>query len=116
MEKDAFPGQYFEHTGSLDWECQECRAAGIAPFQITTRGYENPRGDDYDGVLSRVEADHAVTCKGRLVMVCAGRNKMVRFDCHAELGLTLYGKSWNAVKVIVQKIMLYARAFFHVVD
>ena len=76
---------YFEHTGSLTWECQVCRADGIQPFQITTRGYENPRSGDYDDVLSRAEAEHAVVCNGRLISVCAGRSKMVRFDCHAQL-------------------------------
>lgn len=103
----VLPTTYFEHTGSLDWECQKCRSVGVEPFKITTRGYELPRGDDYDLVLSQAEADHSITCNGRVIFVCAGRNKLVRFDQNASLTVPsqaqyfvqkAFSKPWDLVK------------------
>jgi hypothetical protein len=72
----AIPLRY-EHVGGLDWECSACKVEGAIPFEIETSTPE-PRAEDYDTLLTAAEVEHALTgCRGRVVMVCARRNKVV---------------------------------------
>lgn len=73
----AVPIRY-EHVGTLDWECSACRAEGAVPFEIETDAPE-PLTDDYEGLLTAAEVEHvtATGCHGRVVMICARRNKVV---------------------------------------